>query len=271
MTVIPDVTERASRGRLTLASLALPWVGIVAAAGAWQLVATVLHSPIVPSFTTAISATGRVLTGPTLTTQIVPSVERVLLGFGISAIAGIALGLLLGVSQRVAEWSADVVDFLRSLPIPLLIPVAIIIFHLGTTMVVAVIVVAAIWPVLLNTFDAVRRLDPTMIESARACGLRGVPLVREVLLPAASPQIFAGLRVALSVALAVMVIAEMLGGGSGIGYLIENAQQSFEVPASYAGVIVLAFLGWIMDTLFLAIERHVLAWQRGTVGAFSNA
>ena len=160
-------------------------------------------------------------------------------------------------------------DFLRSLPVPLPIPVGIVIFGLGTSMVVAIIVSAAVWPVLLNTFDAIRRADPTMVESAQ---LRPAPVRsrRKVLLPAASPQIFAGLRVALSVGVAVMVVAEMLGGGSGIGDLIENAQQSFQVSTSYAGVVVLACLGWLMDTLFLAVERRVLSWQLGTVGDFSN-
>jgi sulfonate transport system permease protein len=248
----------------------LPWLGIVAVAAGWQLVASLLHSPIVPTLVDAAQAAGKVLTGPTLTQDVLPSVERVLIGFAISAIAGVAIGVLLGCSPRLAEWCAYVVDFLRSLPVPLLIPVGIVIFGLGTSMVVAIIVSAAVWPVLLNTFDAIRRADPTMVESARSCGLRRFTLVRKVLLPAASPQIFAGLRVALSVGVAVMVVAEMLGGGSGIGYLIENAQQSFQVSTSYAGVVVLACLGWLMDTLFLAVERRVLSWQLGTVGDFSN-
>jgi ABC-type nitrate/sulfonate/bicarbonate transport system permease component len=133
-------------------------------------------------------------------------------------------------------------------------------------MVVVTIISAAIWPILINTANGTSTIEPTMIDTAKTYGFRGRSLFLKIVLPAASPQIFAGLRVALSVSLAVMVVAEMLGGGSGIGYFIANAQQSFNIDGSYGGVIVLGCLGWIFDTLFLLFERRLLAWQRGTVG-----
>jgi len=159
-----------------------------------------------------------------------------------------------------------VFDFLRSLPTPLLIPVALVVFGIGGRMVIAVIVSAAIWPVLINTANAAAGLDPTMVDTARVLGFRRVPLLLKVVLPASSPQIFAGLRIAISVSLAVMVVSEILGGGSGIGYFIANAQQSFDITSSYAGVVILCLLGWAFDTAFLVVERRLLAWQSGTVG-----
>jgi ABC-type nitrate/sulfonate/bicarbonate transport system permease component len=159
-----------------------------------------------------------------------------------------------------------VFDFGRSLPTPLLVPAALVVFGLGGRMVIAVIVTAAVWPVLINTANATAGLEPTLVDTGRTLGLKGRTFLSRLVLPAVSPQIFAGLRVAISVSLAVMVVAEILGGGSGIGYFISSAQQSFQITASWAGVVILCLLGWIFDSIFLFTERRLLAWQRGTVG-----
>ncbi|MGH2914815.1 MAG: ABC transporter permease [Solirubrobacteraceae bacterium] len=244
----------------------LGWLGLGCAAVAWQVASGLAGSTILPGVGPAVTHTWRLVTGPVLTADLVPSIVRTLVGFGISAVLGVALGLLTGLSRTAQEWTASVFDFGRSLPTPLLIPVALVLFGLGGSMVIAVIVTAAVWPVLINTANATRALEPTLVDTGRILGLRGPSLLRRVVVPAVSPQIFAGLRIAISVSLAVMVVSEILGGGSGIGYFIANAQQSFAIDDSYAGVIILCLLGWAFDTLFLLIERRLLSWQRGTVG-----
>ena len=246
--------------------LALGWLGLAAAAAAWQLVAAFLANPVLPGFLPSAADTWHLIDGPEFSQDIIPSVLRTLTGFAISAVAGIVIGMVTGYYQAAREYTSAVFGFLRSLPTPLLIPAALAVFGLGDTMVVAVIVTAAIWPVLINTANAAAGLEPTLLDTARILGLRGRALLWRVLLPAVSPQIFAGLRVAISVSLAVMVVAEILGGGSGIGYFISNAQQSFQITDSYAGVIVLCLLGWVFDTVFLKAESRLLAWQHGTVG-----
>lgn len=247
-------------------SWGLGWLGLAAAAAIWQLVAASAHSSIFPSFTAAAGAARRLLTGPVLTSDLLPSIERTLVGFAISAVLGVAVGILVGWSRRAREWTSTLFDFLRSLPTPLLIPAGIVLFGLGGTMVVAIIVTAAIWPVLINTANATASLEPTLLDTARILELRGAALLRQVVVPAISPQVFAGLRVAISISLAVMVVAEILGGGSGIGYFIANAQQSFRITDSFAGVLLLCLLGWLFDTVFVLAERRLLSWQRGTVG-----
>ncbi|HET8976651.1 MAG TPA: ABC transporter permease [Solirubrobacteraceae bacterium] len=244
----------------------LSWLGLAAAAAAWQLASGMAGSTIFPGFGTTVSRAWQLIDGPELTRDLIPSILRTLAGFAISAVLGITLGLVTGYYRAAREWTSAVFDFLRSLPTPLLIPVALVIFGLGGKMVVAVIVTAAVWPVLINTANATSALEPTLVDTARILGLRGPAFMGRVVLPAVSPQIFAGLRVALSVSLAVMVVSEILGGGSGIGYFIANAQQSFAITDSYAGVIILCLLGWAFDTLFLFVERRLLAWQHGTVG-----
>lgn len=244
----------------------LGWLGLAAAAGAWQLAAHLAHTPLFPGFAASARDSWHILSGRQLRTDLLPSVERTLLGFAISAVLGVLVGMVTGYWRAAREWTSAVFDFFRSLPTPLLIPAAVVIFGLGGRMVVAVIVTAAIWPVLINTANATASLDRTLVDTARVLGLRGPRLLGRVILPAVSPQIFAGLRVAISISLAVMVVSEILGGGSGIGYYIATAQQSFQITGSYAGVLILCLLGWLFDTLLLWTEARLLAWQRGAVG-----
>jgi ABC-type nitrate/sulfonate/bicarbonate transport system permease component len=253
--------------RLRRAGLwALGWVGLGVAMLVWQVVAVVKHSALFPTFTATVGTLWQMLTSSFVTSDLIPSVIRLLIGFAVSALIGIVVGLLTGYYRAVREWTAAFFDFSRSLPTPLLIPVALVLFGLGGTMVVVIIATAAVWPVLINTANATAALEPTLVDTARCLGLRGPALLIKVILPAVSPQIFAGLRVGISVSLAVLVVAEILGGSSGIGFFISSAQQSFQITASYAGVLVLCLIGWITDSLFLLIERRLLRWQRGIVG-----
>jgi ABC-type nitrate/sulfonate/bicarbonate transport system permease component len=265
----PAISARRPRRRALL-NRSLIWglglLGLAAAVGVWQLLSAALGSTLVPGFGSVASDAWNLLSGSVLSQDVIPSVLRTFAGFAISAVLGITIGLITGYYRAAREWTAGVFDFLRSLPTPLLIPVALTLFGLGGRMVIAVIVTAAVWPVLINTANATKALDPTLVDTARILGLRGRALILRVVLPAVSPQIFAGLRVAISVSLAVMVVAEILGGSSGIGYFISNAQQSFAITDSYGGVLILCLLGWALDTLFLLIERRLLRWQRGTVG-----
>lgn len=254
------------RWRRSLGHHLLGWAGLAVALGLWQLLAVVLDKTVFPSFSQSVVAVGELLTGPVLTDDILPSVGRALAGFAISAVLGIVLGLVLGYVRRLGDYCSAVIDFLRSVPSPLLVPLALVIMGLGARMVIAVIVSAAVWPVMLNAFDAARRIEPLYLDTARISGLRGIRLFRTVLLPATLPAVFAGLRVALSVSLAVLVVAEILGASSGIGYFIQNAEQTFAVPQTYAGVIILACLGWLFDTVFLVAERRLLRWERALSG-----
>ncbi|NNN20007.1 MAG: ABC transporter permease [Acidimicrobiaceae bacterium] len=264
-------TKSPHKGSNALLRISFGWVGLVFLAVVWQLAAIGINKTIFPSFTTSIIAALHLATSSILLSDILPSIERTILGFFISAVIGISAGVIIGHYEVARKWSGTVVDFLRSLPTPLLVPIAVVIFGLNGRMVIATIVTAAIWPILINTANGTSSIESTMLDTAKTYGLRGRSLFLRVVLPAASPQIFAGLRVALSVSLVVMVVAEMLGGGSGIGYYISNAQQSFNIKGSYGGVIILGAMGWMFDTLFLMLEGRILSWQRGTVGGMANA
>lgn len=266
MAALTAPTRRRAVRTRRVAMRASGWATVVLVAVVWQLVSVAMKSPVFPTFTQSLSAAWDIVTGPELAGDVVPSIERALLGFAISAVLGVTVGLTLGSVRWLGDLCATVMDFLRSVPAPLFVPLGIVIFGLGAKMVIAIVVSAAVWPVLLNAFDAARRVDPVQLDTATALGIRRVLRFRRVMLPATLPSIIGGLRVALSTSLAVLVVAEILGAQSGIGYVIQDAQQTFFIAKTYGGVLILAALGWLFDTAFLLVERRVLRWERAYSG-----
>jgi ABC-type nitrate/sulfonate/bicarbonate transport system permease component len=153
-------------------------------------------------------------------------------------------------------------NFFRSLPPVALIPLFLFIFGIGTKMQVAIIYFSAVWPVVLNTVDGVRATDPILLDVAKVYRLSGWRRVG-LTLHSATPQIFVGARIALAIALIVMVVSEMVGSTNGIGYVILQAQREFKVADMWAGILVIALVGLAVNILFVAIERRALRWQRG--------
>ena len=128
---------------------------------------------------------------------------------------------------------------------------------------VFVIVAGCVWPILLNTIDGVRGVEPTMLEMSRSYGVSRLRSWGQVLLPAALPQIFSGLRAALSIALILMVISEMVASTNGIGFFVLNAQRTFAIPEMWSGIILLGVLGYSLNGLLVLVERRILRWHRG--------
>lgn len=237
---------------------ALGWVVFFSLLALWQIGATVAASPSTATFTEAVAAAVQLLTGPPLITHILPSLARMLAGFAIAAISGIVVGLVIGTFRRADPWVRPSLEFFRAVPPSLIIPIVLLVFGLGDQLVIFVISFGAFWPVLLNTIDGARRVEPLFLETARSLRLSVSRTLVSVIIPAALPTILAGLRVALSISLILMVVAEVLASNSGIGYLISLSQQTFDVTGTYGGVLLLATIGWLFDTLFVLIERRVL-------------
>jgi len=195
--------------------------------------------------------------------DVVPSLVRMGLGFGIAVVVAIATGLLLGMSPRARRSAAPIVEFLRAIPPPALLPFAILVIGVGNSMKVFIIAFVCIWPILLNTVDGVTGVDPTLRETTRVYGITGPDRLWRVMLPAASPQIFAGMRTSLSLALILMVISEMVASTNGIGYFVLQSQRTFAIPEMWSGILLLGILGYTLNGAFMLIERRVLRWHRG--------
>ena len=196
--------------------------------------------------------------------DVVPSLVRMGLGYTIAVVTGVAVGLLLGLSPRSRRAAAPIIEFLRAIPPPALLPFAILVIGVGTGMKVFIIAFVCVWPILLNTLDGVGGVDPTLRDTTRVYGISNRDRILRVMLPAASPQIFAGMRTSLSLALILMVISEMVASTNGIGYFVLQSQRSFDIPEMWSGILLIGIIGYALNVVFVLIERRVLRWHRGS-------
>jgi ABC-type nitrate/sulfonate/bicarbonate transport system permease component len=194
--------------------------------------------------------------------HVVPSLQSIFLGLGISIVLGISLGVLLGLNGYVATALNPVLQFLRYLPAVALLPLAIQLIGIGQDMRVTIIVLGALWPILLNTIDGVRSIPPSLVDVARSNRVRTVDWVFRIVIPSASPQIFAGVRASLAVSVILMFASELLGASRGIGYFILEAQRQFSLPEMWSGMIVLGIIGYALNVALMVIEHYALAWHR---------
>jgi len=198
-----------------------------------------------------------------VSSDVLPSLGRMGLGYLIATVAAVSVGLALGLSPRAKRAAAPIVEFARAIPPPALLPFAILVIGVGNSMKVAIIAFVCLWPILLNTVDGLLGVDPTLRETTRVFGVSRRDRVLKVMLPAAAPQIFAGMRTALSLALILMVISEMVASTNGIGYFVLQSQRSFDIPEMWSGIILLGILGYVLNGAFVLIERRALRWHRG--------
>jgi ABC-type nitrate/sulfonate/bicarbonate transport system permease component len=194
--------------------------------------------------------------------HIPPSVLRLLTGWLIAALIGIVLGVLLGRSALLARFVEPIVHFLRAIPPPMLLSFFLALFAIGPTMQIATIIFGIIWPIMINSADGARHIDRQQLDTAQVFGLTRIQRLRWVILPGATPKIFAGLRVSLALALILMVISELVGSTEGIGYQLLDARRSYDRPGVWGAVVILGVLGFVLNSAFLAVERRVLAWHR---------
>jgi ABC-type nitrate/sulfonate/bicarbonate transport system permease component len=223
--------------------------------------ARTLNLRFLSTFSATALAAVRLVTGASLMTHVLPSLGRVLAGYAIGAAVGIVFGLLLGNASSLEGWFRPVLEFLRALPPPLILPLAMVILGVNTPMQVFVIAFGCCWPVLLNALDGARRVDPQYLETARACRTPHSVLLWRVVLPASLPQIFAGLRTALGLALILMVISEMVASYAGLGYLILYDQRTFKVADMYGAVLIIGLIGWLLSLIFRQTEQLALSWH----------
>ncbi|WP_230424289.1 ABC transporter permease [Prauserella cavernicola] len=193
--------------------------------------------------------------------HILPSLGRCLAGWAIAVILGVGLGTALGRSRTGMDYVGPLFAFFRAIPPPTLVPVFMVLFGLGPGMQVATIIFGAIWPVLLNTVDGVRAVDSVKVDTARSFRTPTPYWIGMVVLPAALPKIFAGLRLSLSISLILMVVSELIGSLNGIGHELISAQRAFEFPLMWTWIVLLGILGFGLNSLLLAAERRVLRWQ----------
>jgi ABC-type nitrate/sulfonate/bicarbonate transport system permease component len=198
--------------------------------------------------------------------DVIPSLLRLLGGWALAVLVGVPLGILIGRSRNLSDFFNPALQFLRAIPGPALIPVFIILLGTESTMRVTLIAFGCVWPILLNTIEGTRTVDPVQLDTVKAFRIPRHARLWRIVLPAAMPKIFAGMRVSLSLAVILMVVSELVASTSGIGYRIQNAQIMFLLTDMWCGIVLLALIGYTLNWLFLKVEKRVLAWHRGARG-----
>lgn len=229
----------------------------------WYIVARLrLVSPVfLPGPERAFDALVHGLTEGDLLRKTIATVERMVYGWLLASLVGIALGALIGVSQALRAYVEPTLEFLRPLPASAMMPVAIALLGLTDAMVLAVIAFGALWPMLLATVHGFAAVEPRLYQVSRALGLSRSDVIRKIALPSAMPDILSGMRVGLTIALILAVVGEMLASRPGLGQAILLAARSFQSADLYAGVILLGLIGYVSGMALSLTEVHLLRWR----------
>ena len=238
------------------------WLFVIGLIAAWQVVGTAGTFYYLPSFTTVSSHLGTLLSGSELTSAVLPSIGRAAAGYLLGSALGLAAGVLIGYHRWLDPWVRPVLEFFRALPAPLAVSLGLVLLGFSTSTRIAVIAFGCFWPVVVNAEDGARSVDQQLIDTSRVAQMPGWKILLRVVLPASLPQAVVGLRFAVSIALVMMVISELIGASSGLGYYISNAENNFAYADLWAAVIVLGMIGWLATSLFSLAERRILFWHR---------
>lgn len=217
--------------------------------------------PYIPPASQILMALGGLVLSGEITTHLLTTLRRFVEGYLAAAAIAVTLGIVLGYFRFAHSLTEMLIEFLRPMPSVAIIPVAILLLGIGDSMIVAVTVYASTWPVLVNTIDGVRHIERTLIDTGRTFGLPRRRILWQIILPAASPYIVTGLRVSLSIALILVTTAEMIAGSKGLGFFILDEERSFRSRNMYAGIFLVAGLGYALNRVFMALEAKTMKWR----------
>ena len=236
---------------------------IVAVLGAWEIAgrAGALNPVLMPRPSLVAQTLWRILSHGEFLEPLGHTLLLFAVGYGLASLIGITLGLLMGFIRPVYGLLEPLVELVRPLPKSALVPALFLFLGIGPITMVTVVVLAVVFPVLINTLQGVRSIDPVLIETARTFQCSRARTLVSVVLPAAMPMILAGMRVGLGLGLALVILAEMLAGESGLGYLILDLQRSFQIRDMYAWLAILAAVGGALALVFDWTDKRLVPWR----------
>jgi ABC-type nitrate/sulfonate/bicarbonate transport system permease component len=218
-------------------------------------------TPTWPPVTSIFEAWWANVADGTLLRHLFATFWRQMLGYGIAVVLGIAFGLAMGYFRPLYNLFEPLVEVLRPIPGPAYLPVLVLFVGIGHEMKVVLILVASFFPILLNTYSGVRSIDRVQFDTARTLGLTTMQTFRELVIPAASPQILTGMRISLAISLILAILGEMVVSTDGLGYFTLLAQRTFKIADMYAGIFTLAVFGYVLNRLFLLGEARLIRWH----------
>lgn len=238
-------------------------LAVLLALGGWEILSRsgVVNRALLPPPSVVLDTLLVVMKSRAFLTPLLHTMTLMFAGYAIACVLGVAFGIAMGRSEAIHNLFEPLAEMIRPIPKPALIPPLFLFFGIGVKTMLIIVVLAAFFPVLINTIQGVRGVDVTLVNTARTFRLSQTALTLKVILPAALPMIMTGMRVSLGLALTLTILAEMLAGESGIGYLILDMQRAFQIRQMYAWVVVLAVIGVALNALFEWVERRALPWR----------
>lgn len=230
----------------------------------WEIVSrNKLISPLYfPPISKDLVAFYQLMLDGTLPLEVIRSLGRIFGGFFLAVAVMVPLGIVMGLFKPIYNLFEPLTELLRPLPSPAIIPVVMLFLGIGEAMKIIVIAFACSFPILINTMDGVRSVEPTLVDTAKTFGRSRYEIILQVILPASLHQIFTGWRVALPIALIVDIIAEMVGALNGIGRFILLMQRRFDIPEMYAGIFLVAIVGYALNALLRFMNKSLIGWHR---------
>jgi NitT/TauT family transport system permease protein len=255
--------RRRYRPLILAGAVAQRGIAVVVLATVWEIVPRLglVDATFLPPLSEVLEAWWALAADGELAQHVQASMIRSLSGLGLAILVGVPLGLLIGWYRPVATILGPLLELFRNTAALALMPVFILVLGLGETSKISIIVYGCAWPILLNTISGVRTVDPLLVKSARSMGLPPPRLFQKVVLPAAVPTIFTGIRIAGAYSILILIAAELAGAKAGLGYLINYAQQNFDIGDMYAGIITVSTIGMAINHALVYAERRFSTWR----------
>lgn len=264
-TAVPSRSDRrrAAARRRSVLRVAITIASVIGGLAIWEYIGRVVvnNTLFLATPSASLAALGDMWMHGVLQKAIVISGEEFFFGFLIAVVAGTLIGLLTASFENLSLVLTPWISGFYASPIVALAPLLILWFGVGIWSKIAVVISLVIFPMIINTETGIKHTDPQLIEAARSFGATRLQIFEKVSLPSALPYIIAGLRLGVGRGLIGVVIGELAGARGGLGYLINNASQVFNMPQLFASVIVLAAAGITLTAIFQYLERVLVPWK----------
>ena len=266
---VPPSAAPSTRSGLNLWKLSVKWLErltcLLLFFAIWEFLPRtgIVSSAFLSPPSAVLAAIAQLIETGQLNKHIFASLQRSLAGLSLAVLAGVSLGLLMGVVRRFEAFVDPLLQLFRQVSALALFPVFLLFFGIGEASKIAIIFWAAFWPVLLNTISGVKQVEKLLIHSALSMGATRSFIFFKVILPAAAPSIFTGIRLAGAYSITALVAAEMIGSHAGLGFLTLNSQEIFQIPSMYAGIVLLALLGLALNYVLALLEKRLTRWRSG--------
>lgn len=229
----------------------------------WEFVARIGWVPdwFLPAPTLVLQTLWEIILSGVLFEHTCASMQRAVVGYSMAAVIGVLLGLLIAWSQLLEDIFDPLIELLRPLSTFALIPIFFLWFGIGETSKIMIIFKSCFFPIALNTIAGIKGVDSKLVDAARSLGADRYQIWVHVLIPAALPTIMTGLRISTALSMMSLVGVEMLSSESGLGFMVIDAQRTFDTELVFAGIMVLSIIGFSLDRIARLVERKMLGWH----------